>query len=80
MGDAEVVECTVTRQLLEKSMSKDEDEQTEIEAATERLKGFIKKPVKYHDSERMRRVQEGREYEPHRVSWRELARYTSRYW
>ncbi len=55
-------------------MSKEQEEQAEIEAAMTRLKGFIKKPVNYHDSEKMRRIKEGREHEPHGVRWRELGR------
>jgi hypothetical protein len=70
---AEEAQCTDTRQLLGDTMRKDKDEQAEIEAAMERLKGFIKKAVNYHDPERMRRVTEGREHAP-RGGWAELAR------
>jgi hypothetical protein len=54
-------------------MREETDEQAEIESAEERLKGFIKKPVNYHDAERMRRVKEDRDDEP-RGGWRELAK------
>lgn len=64
------VDVTISRLRLEESMSKDKDKQLEIEAAMERLKGFIKKPVNYHDPERMRRVKEGREHAP-RGGWAE---------
>jgi hypothetical protein len=55
-------------------MSKERDDQAEIEAAKERLKGFIKRAsdVNYHDPERVAAAKEGREYVPR--SWRELAR------
>lgn len=67
------VDVIISRLRLEEIMSKDKDEQAEIEAAMERLKGFAKKPVNYHDPERMRRVKEGREDEP-RGGWAEIAR------
>lgn len=60
-------------------MRKEKDEQAEIEAARQRLKSFIKKPVNYHDTERMRQVKEGREREP-RGGWHELSKFTSRLW
>lgn len=43
-------------------------------SAMERLKGFVKKPVDYHDAARMRRVKDGREHGPRGITWRELAR------
>lgn len=55
-------------------MSDKQDERAEIEEAEKRLEGFIKRPVNYHDTEKMRRIKEGREHEPHGVGWRELGR------
>jgi hypothetical protein len=71
------VDVIISRLRLEEIMNKDKDEQAEVEAAMERLKGFIKKPVNYHDPERMRRVRGGRKHEPRGITWRELARYVS---
>lgn len=57
-------------------MSDKKDEQAEIEAAKERLKGFIKpaSQVSHHDAERLARYREGREGAPRRVTWAELGR------
>jgi hypothetical protein len=57
-------------------MSKQRDEQSEVEAAKERLKRFCKRASEcknYHDPERWAAAKEGREYVP-RSTWRELAR------
>ncbi len=58
-------------------MRKKGDEQAEIEAAKQRLKGFAKPASQcknHHDPERLARAKEGRENSPHGVSWAELGR------
>lgn len=56
-------------------MRKTGDEEAEIEAAKERLKGFIKRAsdVNYHDPERLAAAKEGRKFVP-RSTWAELGR------
>ncbi len=60
-------------------MSKQRDKQAEIESAKERLKGFIKRPINYHNPERLARYREGRENAPHGLSWADLARNIRRW-
>jgi hypothetical protein len=66
-----------TRSKLEENMSKEHDEQAELEAAKERLKRFCKRASEcknYHDPERLKAAKEGREYVPRANGWAWIAR------
>jgi hypothetical protein len=72
----EIERVSRTRSTMENNMSKQRDEQTEVEAAKERLKRFCKRAsecTNYHDPERLLAAKEGREYLPRSV-WAELGR------